>query len=70
MSDRDKCPAFPAYPSPYGIQPAFTGMDLRDYFAASALIGLCTNPDNEQTFPDRARDAYYHADCMIKQRAK
>ena len=48
----------------------FTGMDLRDYFAAKAMQGFCANisrdlPANIEFF---TRTAYKVADAMMKAR--
>lgn len=47
------------------------GMTLRDYFAAKALTGLLTNPNNEDNEIDKfvAADAYRMADAMLAARA-
>jgi hypothetical protein len=46
------------------------GMDLRDYFAAKALTGLCANQDNRayKSQMDFAVVAYVLADAMLKAR--
>ena len=55
-------PAFPTHGLP--------GMDLRDYFAAKALTGLCANQDNRayKSQMDFAVVAYVLADAMLKAR--
>lgn len=45
------------------------GMTLRDYFAAAALQGLIAHYGN-QSCDDAAREAYAHADCLLKERDK
>lgn len=49
------------------------GMELRDYFAAKVMQGMCANPN--ENFVDcsaigLAEMAYMHADAMLKVRAK
>lgn len=41
----------------------YSGMTLRDYFAAAALQGLCARGER-----DVALKAYYYADAMLKER--
>lgn len=58
----------PAFP--FGT--AFSGMTLRDYFAAQALQGICANQDN-RTYRgpmDFAVAAYVLADAMLKARER
>lgn len=52
------------------IKAYHTGMSLRDYFAANALVGICANPDNRcfvgaEKFADAA---YKLADAMMEAR--
>lgn len=42
---------------------------LRDTFAAAALAGLLANGDNSGSMSWYAREAYDHADAMMKERA-
>jgi hypothetical protein len=44
----------------------FTGMTLRDYFAAAALQGNIAHPEVTGNRDDIARDAYKYADAMLK----
>ena len=45
------------------------GMELRDYFAAHAIIGLLGNPRYAGSAPDElALWAYLHADAMMEER--
>ncbi len=46
------------------------GMTLRDYFAAKALQGYCSDPDwrIDMDFIDTAHAAYSVADAMLKAR--
>lgn len=48
------------------------GMSLRDYFAAQALTGICSNDWalNNKTTNDCADWAYQMADSMLVERAK
>ena len=59
----------PAFPSPYAL-PEHYGMTLRDYFAAKAMQGYCSDPyykkDCDQE--DTAISAYKMADAMLKAR--
>ena len=67
--------SYSAFPIPLddrpGAYPAEPGMTLRDYFAAKALHGLLCQPHWPQSGADMfARDAYFLADEMLKERAK
>ena len=46
------------------------GMTLRDYFAAKAMQGYCSDPDwrQDMTPTDTAFAAYTQADAMLKAR--
>lgn len=59
--------AFPhSYKHPHsGLFVEEPGMDLRDYFAAQALIGCVAK---YKTLPVMAINAYKIADAMLKQR--
>lgn len=47
------------------------GMDLRDYFAAKALQGICASgPGISFSNTRLAKEAYDLADAMLEQRAK
>jgi hypothetical protein len=50
----------------------FTGVTIRDYFAAAALQGFCANqhscPTKNEHFKNLADDSYKAADAMIKSR--
>ena len=64
-------PAFPLHN--HGTQSLglhFTGMTLRDYFAAKAMQGFVSDPDwRSDVMPDEtARAAYVQADAMLKAR--
>lgn len=63
-------PAFPLHN--HGTQTLgmhFTGMTLRDYFAAKAMQSLMWNKDLDlDTREDVAEVAYAYADTMIKAR--
>lgn len=52
----------------------FAGMTLRDYFAAAALQGICSNfPEAADAVGSRhgvAEDAYLIADAMLAEREK
>ena len=63
-------PAFPVFPeTEVGHAAAFSGMTLRDYFAAKAMQGLLACPVQPQSGPDMyARDAYAISDAMLEVR--
>lgn len=44
------------------------GMDLRDYFAAKALVAIGCFEDNSKGIAKLAKDAYKLADAMMKAR--
>jgi hypothetical protein len=54
----------------------YNGMSLRDWFAGQAMLGLihqiaaanAIEDCDAITFSDVARDAYFHADAMLKAR--
>jgi hypothetical protein len=46
----------------------FLGMDLRDYFAAKAMLGMLTGNLDGYILKDLALDAYDMADAMMKAR--
>lgn len=63
----------PAFPIP-GLQhdEDFNGMTLRDYFAAKAMQGFNSNPDQQligKTYSEIAAMAYRQADEMLAARA-
>ena len=80
MSKRnDGGPAFPVTPMNAAgpVADTFTGMSLRDYFAAAALHGLLASsqyPVDKDTgttrFETYSACAYHHADAMLAERAK
>lgn len=64
-------PAFPINANESADRCIYTGMTLRDYFAAKALQGICANQDNRayknpETF---AVAAYTLADAMLVARS-
>lgn len=66
---------FPAFPLPLGdeqISGHAAGMNLRDYFAAKALQGICAHADTWglPTSPKIANAAYELADAMLAERDK
>ncbi|WP_338547273.1 hypothetical protein V6W80_11775 [Pseudomonas benzopyrenica] len=68
MSINDGGRAFPRTSDVYG--PEF-GMSLRDYFAAKAMQGFNSNPDENligKPFSEIAALAYRQADEMLKAR--
>ena len=64
----------PAFPVLHWISGESTGaeegMTLRDYFAAKAMQGYCSDPDwrIDMDFSDTAHAAYSVADAMLKAR--
>jgi hypothetical protein len=62
-------PAFPINANESADRCIYTGITVRDYFAAKYLEGYMANP--ELGFPkraDAAREAYLMADAMLKER--
>lgn len=57
----------PAFPCAEKWQD-FSGMTLRDYFAAQALVAIYQHDRSESTFDQDADCAYYIADAMIAAR--
>ena len=57
-----------AFPNPHLRDGS--GMTLRDYFAAKAMQGYCSDPDwrQDMVFIDTAYAAYEQADAMLKAR--
>ena len=45
-----------------------TGMNLRDYFAAKAMLGIISDPDTQMSYEEIATRAYQYADAMIEVR--
>ena len=59
----------PAFPQTAGYGNSFTGMSLRDYFAAKAMVSMHAHPAHER--PDGiAAWAYSVADAMLVERGK
>ena len=67
----------PAFPGVDEQGEPYTGMTLRDYFAAKAMQGLCTGYSHDKTWPNTdepeeyevvALHAYMMADAMLKAR--
>ena len=61
-------PAFPVVGEYSHIK--YTGMSLRDYFAAKALVGMMSGKPitSERAVPSYAEQAYEIADAMLKAR--
>lgn len=58
-----------AFPAPYANPEGRAGMNLRDYFAASALQGMCAHTDTwGLSVEGLAQKAYILADAMIEER--
>ena len=73
MSEKDN--GGPAFPSNYthtdGRQFHEEGMELRDYFAAKAMQGICASEELRFTSAKRiASMAYQIADAMLAERQK
>ena len=60
-------PAFPTLHIPNASPPAWSGMTLRDYFAAKAMQGMLADPSTPEIM-DIAGAAYEVADAMLKAR--
>ncbi len=61
----------PAFPSADFEHHEFTGMTLRDYFAAKAMQGILTatlTPNTAWSQDEAAETAYNVADAMLKAR--
>jgi len=60
----------PAFPTGTGVAPYNPGMTLRDYFAAKAMQGYCSNQQHTSscTVGLTADCAYEMADAMMKAR--
>ena len=64
-------PAFPVFPETSGGHAAaFQGITMRDYFAAKAMQGYCSDSDwrQDMTPTETAFAAYKQADAMLKAR--
>jgi hypothetical protein len=62
----------PAFPQPTGINLFYSGMTLRDYFAAKAMQGMlaaCTGW-SEAGIERLAKCSYSTADAMLKARGE
>ena len=55
----------PAFPQQTNLKLSYTGMTLRDYFAAKAMQGILFEGLNEA---ETAENAYAIADAMLKAR--
>ena len=69
----DGGPAFPVFPDTRTWHAsAFTGMTLRDYFAAKAMQGMFAADTEESLMPikRKAAEAYAMADAMLSERDK
>ena len=69
MSKQDGGPAFPIVASQFEYI-ANSGMTLRDYFAAKALIGIMADPTDTQPYTndELAHWCYQVADAMLEAR--
>lgn len=79
MSINDGGPAFPAPEasiSHFGFPDAYTGMTMRDYFAAKVIGGLMLRNwsefigGEEELIAQWGKSAYMVADAMLKAREK
>jgi hypothetical protein len=60
-------PAFPIANLWHNELKEYNGMTLRDYFAAKAMQGFCTNRSSI-LYVDASEEAYRMADAMLKAR--
>jgi hypothetical protein len=64
----------PAFPQQFHgtSEPSLSGLTMRDYFAAKAMQGYCSDPDwrQDMTPTDTAFAAYTQADAMLKARTE
>ena len=60
----------PAFPQQTDLKLSYTGMTLRDYFAAKAMQGFASYIGPSMTFESRAKTAYEWADAMLKARGE
>ena len=61
----------PAFPQPTGINLFYSGMTLRDYFAAKAMQSFTKEvgwKSDQKWFDEIAEGAYRQADAMMKAR--
>lgn len=60
----------PAFPTGSGVAAYSSGMTLRDYFAAKAMVQIMddTKDEPEFTYADAAMYAYRVADAMLQAR--
>jgi hypothetical protein len=58
----------PAFPQRTDATLSYSGMTLRDYFAAKAMQGLLSNRNAEAAIDEFARKSYRMADAMLKAR--
>lgn len=66
MSKEDGGPAFPVPTD----DSQFYGLSVRDFFAAAALTGMLSIPQNESTNETIVEASYEIADLMLQERAK
>ncbi|MGL4198168.1 MAG: hypothetical protein ACRCSX_10440 [Allorhizobium sp.] len=64
-------PVFPNVLTMGGKAMSLDGLCLRDLFAAAALTGFCSLPEDEvMGAADTAKAAYNFADAMLRERGK
>lgn len=56
-----------AFPSET-VSETYSGMSLRDYFAAKAMQALTSHYGNRSSYEERAKESYAIADAMLNQR--
>jgi hypothetical protein len=61
-------PAFPINANESADRCIYTGMTLRDYFAAKALQGILTDPEIVMGATEIADLSYKYAEAMLKAR--
>ena len=68
MSKDTSGPAFPLQSIGPDFPPGYSGMTLRDYFAAKAMQPMLTDPKSKGLFYLVASEAYEMADAMLQAR--
>lgn len=64
----DGGPAFPLQSIGPEFQPGYSGMTLRDFFAAAALQGMLARGQSLSSKKDEVFEAFKYSDAMIKAR--
>jgi hypothetical protein len=61
-------PAFPLQSIGPEFEPGYSGMTLRDYFAAKVLQGFCAGAEVGDDIDELPKLSYMMADAMLKAR--